>query len=120
VAKLVKERTQGRIEIQVFANSQLGGVAEMVDGVKSGAIAIGHHDFASLGTHPAGDGGVQHPFVYRDVEHAMRASDPRSSAALQALNKELVDKGGMRIVGSFFQGTRHLTSKEKVLTPKPT
>ena len=26
VARLVKERTQGRVEIQVFANSQLGGV----------------------------------------------------------------------------------------------
>jgi TRAP-type C4-dicarboxylate transport system substrate-binding protein len=49
VAKLVKERTSGRVEIQVFANSQLGGVGEMVDGIKSGAIAMGHHDFASLG-----------------------------------------------------------------------
>ena len=38
VAKLVKERTNGRVEIQVFANSQLGGVGEMVDGIKSGAI----------------------------------------------------------------------------------
>ncbi len=117
VAKLVKERTQGRIEIQVFANSQLGGVAEMVDGVKSGAIAIGHHDFASLGRILPATAVFNTPFVYRDVEHAMRASDPRSSAALQALNKELIDKGGMRIVGSFFQGTRQLTSKEKVLTP---
>lgn len=49
LAALVKERTNGRIEIQVFANSQLGGVGEMVDGIKSGAIAMGHHDFASLG-----------------------------------------------------------------------
>src|SRR5262245_20592667 len=45
VAKLVKERTNGRVEIQVFANSQLGGVNEMVDGVRSGAIQIAHHDF---------------------------------------------------------------------------
>jgi len=56
VAKLVKERTNGRIEIQVFANSQLGGVNEMVDGVRSGAIAIGHHDFGSLGR--SGSGGL--------------------------------------------------------------
>ena len=34
VAKLVKERTNGRVEIQVFPNSQLGGVGELVDGVK--------------------------------------------------------------------------------------
>jgi TRAP-type C4-dicarboxylate transport system substrate-binding protein len=34
------------------------------------------------------------------------------------VNKQLVDAGGMRIVGHLFQGTRHLTSKEKVLSPK--
>ncbi|MCZ8183718.1 MAG: TRAP transporter substrate-binding protein [Beijerinckiaceae bacterium] len=117
VAKLVKERTQGRVEIQVFANSQLGGVAEMVDGVKSGAIAIGHHDFASLGRILPTTAVFNTPFVYRDAEHSLRATDARTSPALQAINKELVEKGGMRIVGSFFQGTRHLTSKEKVLSP---
>lgn len=117
IAKLVKERTQGRVEIQVFANSQLGGVGEMVDGIKSGAIAMGHHDFASLGKILPATAVFNTPFVYRDAEHALRATDSRSSEALQAINKELVEKGGMRIVGSFFQGTRHLTSKEKVLTP---
>jgi tripartite ATP-independent transporter DctP family solute receptor len=117
VARLVKERTQGRVEIQVFANSQLGGVAEMVDGIRSGAIAMGHHDFASLGRILPATAVFNTPFVYRDAEHSLRATDGRTSAALQAINKELVEKGGMRIVGSFFQGTRHLTSKEKVLSP---
>ena len=58
------------------------------------------------------------PFVYRDAEHSLRATDARTSPALQEINKQLVDKGSMRIVGSFFQGTRELTSKEKVLSPK--
>lgn len=118
VARLVKERTAGRVEIQVFANSQLGGVGEMVDGIKSGAIAMGHHDFASLGKILPATAVFNAPFAYRDVEHAMRATDPRSSAALQDINKQLVAAGGMRIVGNLFQGTRHLTSKEKVLSPK--
>jgi TRAP-type C4-dicarboxylate transport system substrate-binding protein len=34
------------------------------------------------------------------------------------VNKQLLAAGGMRIVGHLFQGTRHLTSKEKVLSPK--
>jgi tripartite ATP-independent transporter DctP family solute receptor len=118
VAKLVKERTAGRIEIQVYPNSQLGGVGEMVDGIKSGAIAMGHHDFASLGKILPATAVFNTPFVYRDADHSLRATDPRTSAALQEVNKQLVEKGGMRIVGSFFQGTRHLTSKEKVLSPK--
>jgi len=118
VAKLVKERTNGRIEIQVFANSQLGGVGEMVDGIKSGAIAMGHHDFASLGKILPATAVFNTPFVYRDAEHAMQAVDPRISAALQEVNKQLIAAGGMRIVGSLYQGARHLTSKEKVLSPK--
>lgn len=118
VARLVKERTSGRVEIQVFPNSQLGGVGELVDGVKSGAISMGHHDFASLGKLVPSTAVFNTPFVYRDPEHSLRATDARISPALQKINQELVDKGSMRIIGSFFQGTRQLTSKDKVLTPK--
>ena len=117
VAALVKQRTNGRVEIQVFANSQLGGVGEMVDGIKAGSIAMGHHDFASLGKILPATAVFNTPYVYRDPEHSLRATDSRTSPALQDVNKQLVDKGGMRIVGSFFQGTRQLTSKEKVLSP---
>lgn len=117
VAALVKQRTNGRVEIQVFANSQLGGVGEMVDGIKAGSIAMGHHDFASLGKILPATAVFNTPYVYRDAEHSLRATDSRTSPALQEVNKQLVDKGGMRIVGSFFQGTRQLTSKEKVLSP---
>jgi TRAP-type C4-dicarboxylate transport system substrate-binding protein len=111
VAKLVKERTGGRVEIQVFANSQLGGVNEMVDGVRSGAIAIGHHDFGSLGRIVPNTAVFNTPFMYRDAEHSLRATDPKLSPALREINQELVQKGNMRIIASLFQGTRHLTSK---------
>jgi tripartite ATP-independent transporter DctP family solute receptor len=117
VAALIKQRTNGRVEIQVFANSQLGGVGEMVDGIKAGSIAMGHHDFASLGKILPATAVFNTPYVYRDPEHSLRATDSRTSPALLEINKQLVDKGGMRIVGSFFQGTRQLTSKEKVLSP---
>jgi tripartite ATP-independent transporter DctP family solute receptor len=118
VAKLVKERTKGRVEIQVFANSQLGGVNEMVDGVRSGAIAMAHHDFGSLGRIVPNTAVFNTPFMYRDPEHSLRATDPNLSPALREINQELVQKGNMRIVGALFQGTRQLTSKEKVLSVK--
>lgn len=40
-AKQVKARTQGEVEIQVFANSQLGNDTTLVTGVRSGTIDIG-------------------------------------------------------------------------------
>ncbi len=118
VAKLVKERTNGRVEIQVFANSQLGGVNEMVDGVRSGAIAIGHHDFGSLGRILPTTAVFNTPFMYRDPEHSLKATDPAHSSALREISDELIKRGNMRIVASLFQGTRHLTSKDRVLSSK--
>ena len=118
VAKLVKERTKGRVEIQVFPNSQLGNAGEMVDGVKSGAISMGHHEFASLAKLVPIVAVFNTPFMYRDPEHSLRATNENTSPALKKINEELVSKGNIRIVGSFFAGTRHLTSSEKVLSPK--
>ncbi|HWT31554.1 MAG TPA: TRAP transporter substrate-binding protein DctP, partial [Propylenella sp.] len=47
-AEAIKAATDGRVTVQVFPASQLGGVAELVDGVRMGSISMGHHDFASL------------------------------------------------------------------------
>jgi len=90
----------------------------MVDGVRSGAISMAHHDFGSLGRIVANTAVFNTPFMYRDPEHAMRATDPAQSPALREINQELVQKGNMRIVAALFQGTRHLTSKERVLSVK--
>jgi len=118
VAKLVKERTEGRVLIQVFPNSQLGNAGEMVDGIKSGAISMGHHEFASLAKIVPNAAVFNTPFVYRDAEHSLRATKEEFSPALKEINEELVKKGNIRIVGSFFAGTRHLTSNDKVLSSK--
>ena len=49
LADLVKELTEGRVIIQVYPDAQFGQVSEMIDGIKSGTISMGHHVFASLG-----------------------------------------------------------------------
>jgi TRAP-type C4-dicarboxylate transport system substrate-binding protein len=79
---------------------------------------MGHHDFGSLGRIVSSTAVFNTPFMYRDAEHSLRATDPALSPALREINQELVQKGNMRIVGSLFQGTRELTSKEKVLSVK--
>ena len=48
LAKLVNEKTQGRVEIRVFPGSQLGNLSEMVDSVRIGSVQMAHHDFSSL------------------------------------------------------------------------
>jgi tripartite ATP-independent transporter DctP family solute receptor len=115
--KKIPEVTDGRVTVQVFPNSQLGGVQEMIDGVKSGSISIGHHEFASLARLAKDIAVFNAPFVYRDGAHALAATDPRTSDVLQEFNKQLVADGGMRIIGRLFRGARQMTAKQAVYAP---
>ncbi len=117
VAKKIPEVTGGRVTVTVFPNSQLGGVQEMIDGVKSGSISMGHHEFASLDRLAKDIAVFNAPFVYRDGSHALAATDPATSELLQEFNKKLVSGGNMRIVGRFYRGARQMTAKMPVYSP---
>jgi tripartite ATP-independent transporter DctP family solute receptor len=116
-AKKIPQVTEGRVTVQVFPNSQLGGVQEMVDGVKSGSISMGHHEFASLSRLAKDIAVFNAPFVYRDGGHALAATNPSNSEVLQEFNKQLVADGGMRIIGRLFRGARQMTAKQAVYSP---
>jgi tripartite ATP-independent transporter DctP family solute receptor len=116
-AEVITAATEGRVTVQVFPASQLGGVAEMVDGVRMGSISMAHHDFASLARIVPEVAVFNAPFVYRDGAHALAATDPATSAALQEINERLVAEGGVRIIGRIYRGARHISSNFPVKTP---
>lgn len=116
-AALVRTKSNGRTDIRVFGNSQLGGVSEMVDGVQSGAIQMGHHDFASLVKFVPDLGVFNAPYVYRDGRHALAATDPDNSPVLKEMNERLVSAAGIRIVGRMYRGPRHISARFAVRSP---
>jgi tripartite ATP-independent transporter DctP family solute receptor len=117
-AALARQRSNGRTEVRVFGNSQLGGVSEMVDGVQTGAIHMAHHEFASLTKYVAELGVFNAPYVYRDGRHALAATDPESSPVVQEMNERLVRTAGIRIVGRMYRGPRHITARFPVRRPE--
>lgn len=48
LASCIEERAEGRVQLDVFPNSQLGNLSKMLDGVRVGAIQMAHHDFSTL------------------------------------------------------------------------
>lgn len=117
LAALVKDKSGGRIDIRVFPGSQLGNLSEMLDAVRVGSIQMAHHDFSSLDRFEKDVAVFNAPFAYRDAEHAMRATDEDTSPVLQEINKKLIANGGVRIVGNFYRGARHLTARYPVYSP---
>ncbi|PWB62794.1 MAG: TRAP transporter substrate-binding protein DctP [Bradyrhizobiaceae bacterium] len=118
LAKLVNERTHGRVEIRVFPGSQLGNLSEMIDGVRVGSIHMAHHDFSSLDRIEKDVSVFNAPYAFRNPEHAMRATDEATSPVMREINQKLVEKGGVRIVGNFYRGARQLTARYPVKSPK--
>jgi len=116
-AELVKQKSNGALIIQVFPNSQLGGANEMVDGIKSGAISMGHHDFATLGKYLTDISVFNAPYIYRDGKHALAATTPKTSPVLQKINEKLVQVAGLRVLGSHYRGARQLTANFPVYSP---
>ncbi|MEJ2135937.1 MAG: TRAP transporter substrate-binding protein DctP [Desulfofustis sp.] len=118
-AKRAPEWTEGRVTVTVFPNSQMGGVQELIDGVKSGSLSMGHHQFSSLSRLVENIAVFDGPFVYRDGDHAMLASSP-GSPVLKEFNEQLIKEGNMRIIGTLFRGARQMTCKFPVYEPKDT
>jgi tripartite ATP-independent transporter DctP family solute receptor len=116
-AQRIPKATEGRVTVNVFPNSQLGGVQELIDGVRSGSISVGHHEFASLARLVKDIAVFNAPFVYRDGAHALAATDPRKSEVLKEFNDKLVAEGGMRIIGRLFRGARQMTAKQAIYSP---
>ncbi|PZU91998.1 MAG: TRAP transporter substrate-binding protein DctP [Chelatococcus sp.] len=116
-AKRVGARTEGRVKVQVFPNSQLGGAQETVDGVRSGAIPLAHHEFASLARLMPDMAAFAAPFVYRDGTHAMAATDPAKSAVMKEMSDKLVATANIRIIGRLYRGARQMTAKMAVYSP---
>ena len=116
LAQRVEEATEGRVKIEVFPNSQLGNLSEMLDAVRIGAIQMAHHDFSSLDRFYEDVAVFNAPYAYRDAEHAMRATGP-DSPVLQEINEKLIENAGIRIVGNLYRGARHLTARYPVYSP---
>lgn len=115
---LVEKKTEGRVKIKVFPSSQLGGANEIIGGVKLGSIHLAHNDFAAAALLLPELAVFNVPFLYRDPAHALRASTPATSPVLAEMNERLIRESGVRVLGSFFYGTRHLSENKPIYSPK--
>ncbi len=117
-ADKIAERTKGAIKITVYPSSQLGSIAEMAEQVSAGTVALHHNTYGGLQPLLDDLGLFDTPFLYRDVDHLLAATDPTKSPVLQELNAKLIATRNVRVLYSFYFGTRDLTSNKPVYSPK--
>src|SRR5512132_3169434 len=115
IAADVKDKSNGRIVIQSFPGGQLGGSRDMIDAVASGAQQIVTEGAANFGAWVPSISVVEAPYIWRDAAHLDTAMNGPIG---EQFNAELVRSRGMRILGTTYYGTRHITTTSKeVRTP---
>ena len=115
IAKEVKEKTSGRIDVQIFPNSQLGSGKDMIEAVAAGALQITTDGAGQLGAFLPQLSVLEAPYLWRDAAHLSKVAGTPFYAKL---NDDLVAKRGMRMLNVIYYGKRHLTTGSKpVSTP---
>lgn len=107
-AKLVKERSNGEINIQVYPSSQLGNQRDLVEGLGMGTVDMTLTGTAVLGNFVPEVAVFDLPFIFRDVNHAYKALD--------TVGMELAKKGeknGMIPLAFWENGIRHMTNNKR-------
>ena len=112
-AELVKERTGGAVEVQIFPGSQLGTEQEMIEGVKLGTIDMFQGSTGSVGRFLPELEAFAHPYIWRDTEHLLKVVRGEIG---QELTQKLLKQHGMRILDmGWVFGHRNLTTRNTIV-----
>jgi tripartite ATP-independent transporter DctP family solute receptor len=74
-ASLVKERTEGAIEVSVFSNGELGSENSVLEQIQFGGVDFSRFSLGTLSNVDSKIGVLQMPYLYRDSDHMWRVLD---------------------------------------------
>ena len=112
-ADLVKERSNGEIEIKVFPNGVLGGEREMLEQVQNGALEITKASASPLETFSPDYKVFNLPFVFRDRAHFFNVLTSPVGESILASSK----KKGFIGLAYYDSGARSFYGKKAINTP---
>jgi tripartite ATP-independent transporter DctP family solute receptor len=75
MAELVKQRTNGDVEITIYPANQLGNDAAMINGARGGTIDIVSSGASNYNGIVANTAAMELPFVFRSAQHAYTVLD---------------------------------------------
>ncbi|MEN6477959.1 MAG: TRAP transporter substrate-binding protein [Rectinema sp.] len=113
-ARLVKERSGGRIIVEVYPGSQLGQEKAVIEQVQFGAIDITRVSVSPLASFVPKLNAFQMPYLYRDADHMWKVLNGDIGNSLLAS----LEPFGFVGLGWFEGGSRNFyNSKRPVKTP---
>lgn len=111
--EIVEAKSNGRIEVKVYPNSQLGSERSMIEGIQLGTVDMTITG-ESLQMWAPKVGIMATPYMIRDSEHMNKVV---TGPIGQEIEKEIIEKTGLRPIAWFERGPRMLTSNKPIKNP---
>jgi tripartite ATP-independent transporter DctP family solute receptor len=107
--KELREKTGGRIGLEIFPNSQLGGERELIESIQLGNVDLIFVSSAPLGSFNSQFFALDIPFMFKDRATVYKVLDGEIGQELLAS----LDQVGMKGLGYWENGFRQLTNSKK-------
>jgi len=108
-AELIKERTNGQIQIKIFPNHILGNERDMVEGLQLGTIDMVVTSTGPIGGFAPKMMAVDFPFIFRNREHAYKVLD----GDIGKLLLSDLEKVGIKGLAFWENGFRNITNSKR-------
>ncbi|GGK20720.1 C4-dicarboxylate ABC transporter [Salinarimonas ramus] len=106
-ADRIAEETDGRYNVEIFENSQLGGELEVVEGIQLGTVDVAPPSAAVLANIVPEMNLLNMPFLFSDFDHYETVLEGPFFDALV----EKAAESGVRVLGMMTSGPRHIMTK---------
>ncbi len=113
-ARIIDSLSDGRIEVRVYPSEQLGGELDMIRSIRAGIV-----EMTITGESMQNWAGITAflaiPYLIRDSAHLKMVVEGDIG---REIDREMINTIGLRPVGYFERGPRHLTSNRPVYKPE--
>ena len=111
LADIVKEKSKGTLELQVFDSAKIGSMKERTEGMRLGTVDISTSSVGFLATYIPVLGVFDLPYIYKDKAHEFRVFDGDIG---KEIDKKMQEKG-FRVVCYFDMGSRQITNNRQAI-----
>jgi len=116
-AARARELSEGRVRVEIFPDSSLGGISRQLELARDGTVDMHHTTASALGSLFEGFSVLDTPYLVSDPGRLSRIAD-RDSPLMRTLGAGLEDAAGLTVLYTFYFGARQLTFDAPVLRPE--
>jgi tripartite ATP-independent transporter DctP family solute receptor len=113
-ARLVEEKSAGRLRVKLYPSAQLGNDRELVEGLSIGSVDMVLGGTAPVGWYLPQYGAIEAPFAFRDYEHLDHVLHGKIGREIATA---FADQRGILILDWWHRGPRYLTTNRRVTKP---